>query len=63
MRGWFVAICFRSVLFLACVSGQKKRAGTRPTLLLKEATQNFRDAFYNMVIRKAQDDGGRRGGT
>jgi hypothetical protein len=46
-----------SVLFgLGVVSEGKKKGRARgPPFSLKEATQNFRDAFYNMVIGGAQD--------
>jgi len=59
MRGGGV---FRFCLFLVYLSGQKKRAGTRPTLR-KGGNANFREAFYNMAIRKAQDDEPPRGAT
>jgi hypothetical protein len=53
-------------LFLVCLSvfrrWAKKRAGTRPTLR-KGGNANFREAFYNMAIRKAQDDEPPRGAT
>jgi hypothetical protein len=48
--GEFVSLLFVSGFF----DGQKKRAGTRPTLSSRRQ-RNFWDASYNMAILQAQD--------
>jgi hypothetical protein len=56
MRGG-VGVEIVSVLFgFGGVSEDKKKGRARgPPFFSKEATQNFRDAFYNTAIRDAQD--------
>jgi hypothetical protein len=57
------SICFRSVCFGFVSLGKKKGRARGPPFFSKEATQNFRDAFYNMLICEAQDALKRRGVT